>query len=194
MIQSKEDYKYYIKKDKMANSEGGRKKAILDFFAGNSVHKFLKILRKAEYYTNVQTPFSRYLQYIYKIRLYVISKKLGYTIPCNTCGAGLSLPHYGPIIINGSARIGENCRIHTCVNIGASGGGMNAPKIGDNVYIGPSAVIFGDISIANNVTIGANATVNKSCEEENVALAGTPAKIVKRDKQNWWKSNNLDLY
>ena len=64
------------------------------------------------------------------------------------------------------------------MNIGASGGKNEAPTIGDNVYLGPGAILFGGISIADGVSVGANATVNKSFEEKNVVLAGTPAKIV----------------
>ena len=45
--------------------------------------------------------------------------------------------------------------------------------------IGAGASVIGDIRIADNVTIGAGAVVNKSCLESNVVLAGVPAKIVK---------------
>lgn len=38
-------------------------------------------------------------------------------------------------------------------------GGGGAPTIGDNVYIGPGAKIFGAIHIGNNVRIGANCVV-----------------------------------
>jgi len=40
--------------------------------------------------------------------------------------------------------------------------------------------IFGPIKLGNNVIIGANAVVNKSFKEDNIVLAGIPAKIVKR--------------
>ena len=60
-----------------------------------------------------------------------------------------------------------------------------APRIGDNVYIGPGAIIFGGIEIADNVSIGANATVNKSVMESNTVVVGTPAHVVKRDVQSW---------
>ena len=40
-------------------------------------------------------------------------------------------------------------------------------------------LVYG-ITIANNVVIAAGAVVNKSCLEENVVLAGVPAKIVKK--------------
>lgn len=72
------------------------------------------------------------------------------------------------------------------VNIGAHHN--KAPRIGNNVYIGPDAIIFDDIEIADNVSIGANATVNKSFTEltnPNVVIAGTPAKVVKTDVESW---------
>lgn len=129
----------------------------------------------------------------YKIRLRKQSLKLGFSIPINVCREGLSIAHYGTIVISENAHIGANCHIHAGVNIGASLGGKNAPFIGNNVYIGPGAIIFGDIVIADNVTIGANSTVNKSCEIERVVLAGTPARIVKEETMNWLEFNRVVL-
>lgn len=101
---------------------------------------------------------------------------MNYTIYKNNFGPGLCIGHYGTLVVNKDARIGKNCRIHVCVNIGGSPAGV--PKIGNNVYIGPGAKIFGNITIGNNVTIGANAVVNKSFPD-NVTIAGVPAKITK---------------
>lgn len=120
---------------------------------------------------------------IAKYRFRRISVKLGFSIPINVFGPGLSLPHRGNIIINPQTKIGENCRIHVGVNIGAHHD--KAPCIGKNVYIGPGAIIFGGIEIADNISIGANATVNKNFTEPNVVIAGTPAKVVKRDVPSW---------
>ncbi|WP_260267260.1 serine O-acetyltransferase [Pediococcus parvulus] len=53
----------------------------------------------------------------------------------------------------------------------------NTPIIGDNVYIGPGAKLFGKIHIGNNCAIGANAVVNKNVPD-NVTVAGIPAKII----------------
>jgi serine O-acetyltransferase len=58
--------------------------------------------------------------------------------------------------------------------------GGGCPIIGDNCDIGVGAKIIGDITIADNVTIGAGAIVNKSCLESNVVLAGIPARIIKK--------------
>lgn len=122
---------------------------------------------------------------IKRYQLRRLQLKLGFTIPINVCGPGLSLAHYGTIVISQEAVIGENCRIHVGVNIGASGGRKGAPIIGNNVYIGPGAILFGDIVIADNISIGANATVNKSFLKENVVIAGTPATIVKSYNPSW---------
>lgn len=109
--------------------------------------------------------------------------KLGYSIPINVFGPGLSLPHYGTIVVNPGAKIGRNCRIHVGVNIGAHHD--RAPQIGDNVYIGPGAIIFGGIEIADNVSVGANATVNKSIVEPNSVVVGTLAQTVRRGTMSW---------
>ena len=105
--------------------------------------------------------------------------KTGWSVPPLTCGKGLCIVHRGTVVINPKAKIGENLRCHVCVNIGANESG-EAPTIGDNVYIGPGAKIFGNITIGSNNKIGANAVVNKTFEDQYVSIAGIPAKIVNR--------------
>lgn len=113
-----------------------------------------------------------------------LSLQLGFTIGPNIFGPGLSIPHYGTIVVNPNVKVGKNCRLHVGVNIGASGGADKVPVIGDNVYIGPGAIIFGDVCIGNNVMIGANSTVTKSFEENDIVIAGSPAHIIKRNEHN----------
>lgn len=89
------------------------------------------------------------------------------------------MAHTGTIVISTYAIIGENCRIHAGVNIGTAAGTQGqAPKIGNNVYIGPGAKIYGPITVADGVAIGANAVVNKDFLEENATLVGVPAKVI----------------
>lgn len=108
---------------------------------------------------------------------YKMGVKLGFDIPPNTCGPGLRINHYGYIIINPGVRIGEWCDIHQGVNIGTDFSG-GVPKLGDNVWIGPGAKLYGDIVIGNKCAIGANAVVNKSFPEERITIAGVPARKV----------------
>lgn len=138
---------------------------------------FARTLRRVEYFQNCRRgPFGRVIGSIYKVHFRLLSIYLGYTIPPNTCGPGLKLNHWGTIVISPEARIGSNARINVCVNIGLKDG--LAPTIGDNVYIGPGAKLFGGINIGNNVQIGANAVVNKSFPD-NVSVVGVPARIVR---------------
>jgi serine O-acetyltransferase len=101
--------------------------------------------------------------------------RLSFTIPLNVFGPGLSISHYGTIVVNKHAVIGANCRIHPGVCIGGLNG--KSPRIGNNVYIGPGVKIFGDITIGDNVAIGANAVVNKDVPMK-VTVAGNPAEII----------------
>ncbi len=91
---------------------------------------------------------------------------------------GLRINHHGLIVVNAKAKIGEWCDIHQGVNIGQNIENDSVPIIGDNVWIGPGAKIFGKIEIGDNVMIGANAVVNKSFSNGNCRLGGNPAVII----------------
>lgn len=183
MIQSKKDYKFYLEADRI--SKGISEKyslsdVIKNIFFPDYTWEFQKTLRKLEYYKNCKknTLFIIHRFFITK-KFRRLSLKLGFIIPTNVIGPGLSIAHYGPIIVNSGAKIGANCRIHIGVNIGTEAGYSNkAPTIGDNCYLGPGAKIYGSITIANGTAIGANAVVNKSFDEENIAIAGVPAKKI----------------
>ncbi|PTQ99334.1 serine O-acetyltransferase [Mucilaginibacter yixingensis] len=179
MITTKDDYKIYLAADAKAmevdnNTFKGRLKGHIT----NPRWRFIKKLRKVEYYKNSPALISKLLYAWYFIWYKRSGVKLGYSIPPNVCGKGLGLPHYGTIVISKYAKIGDYVKIHVCVNIGAHNGN-NAPTVGNHCYFGPGAKIFGGIKLGNNVQIGANAVVNKSFEEDNIVLAGIPAKIVK---------------
>ena len=83
-------------------------------------------------------------------------------------------------------------RIHACTNIGSSRDDVSAPQIGNNVYIGSGAKIFGDIVIADNIASGANSVVNKSFYEKNISIAGIPAKNkYKRIRWNYIEATQI---
>jgi serine O-acetyltransferase len=123
-----------------------------------------------------------------------MSIHLGFTIPLNVFGPGLCIAHRGTIVINKDTTIGENCRIHACTNIGTGRGGISAPQIGSNVYIGPGAKIFGDITIADNIAIGANSVVNKSFYEKGISIAGVPAKKINNKGSDGIITPNSELF
>ncbi|USD24819.1 serine O-acetyltransferase [Flagellimonas marinaquae] len=182
MIRSKAQYKEYLMADQKARGVRiqGIKSKIKDSLYPTPTWKFQKRLRKLEYYTNCKKGiFSKlYIKYLtYRYRK--LSVRLSFSIPLNVFGPGLCILHYGTIVVNSRARIGKNCRMEVCVNIGASGGKVDAPILGDNVYIGPGAKIYGGIRLGNNIAIAANSSVNKTFEEDNILIGGSPAKKIK---------------
>lgn len=187
MITNYKDYKSYMLYER--DTKGWLKNYI--FKEPTAV--FLKVLRKTEYYYNSKGIFGKFffLYYYYSYRK--ISLKTGISIPKNVCDKGLFLPHFGSIVVNANCKIGKNCMIQNNVNIGTNAGSSIAPKIGKNVYIGPGAVIFGEITIADNCYIGANAVVNKSFVEPFSVIAGIPAKVVKIESVVWWQKNRMNL-
>ena len=176
MIHSKEDYLYYLEADRLASYNKTKKPR----FFGDEVWKFQRLLRKLEYFKYCKSSLlSKPYFYFLKFQFNELSVRLGFTIPTNVFGPGLSIAHRGTIVVNSRARIGANCRIHVDVNIGVGAGRPNeAPRIGNNVYIGPGVKIFGAVEIADGVVIGANAVVNKSFTEPNISIAGVPARKI----------------
>jgi serine O-acetyltransferase len=115
------------------------------------------------------------LRWIQTWRLKQLGMKLGFSIPRHVFGPGLSLAHYGSIVVNGRAHVGRNARVHSCVNVGEYEEG--APTIGDDVYFGPGAKVFGAINIGSGAVLGANCVVNRDVPP-GVTVGGVPAKVI----------------
>lgn len=105
-------------------------------------------------------------------------QRLGINIPGPTqIGPGLLIGHAGGIVVNAAVTIGANCNISHNVTIGVSRGrNAGTPTIGDRVYIGPGAVIIGDITIGHDAAIGANAVVARDVPAGHTAV-GNPATV-----------------
>jgi serine O-acetyltransferase len=172
-IQSKADYHEFLRAD-MFNSNVEH--WTIGEYLKNDVMRYQRILRKLEYYLNCRSGiWARLVRCYLRWRRIRLGAKLGIVISPNCFGPGLSIAHPGMLVINDQVTVGKNCRIHAGVNIGTLYGA--APKIGDNVYIGPGAKIFGGITIADNSAIGANAVVCKDVPA-HVTVAGVPAQVV----------------
>ena len=181
MIKNKCDLKKYMYQDKIALGITRKKTR----FFGDEIWKFEILMRQCEYYKNChKTILTKFFYYLLYFKYYKQSIKLGFSIPLNVFGPGLSIAHRGTITVNGNAKIGKNCRIHECTCIGATNGTGDAPQIGDNVFIGTGAKIIGNIVIGDDVAIGAGAVVTKSFEESNITIAGVPAKKISNNNSH----------
>lgn len=95
-------------------------------------------------------------------------------------GYGLVIPHWGTIVVGDSNRIGNYCVLHTSTCITD-----NKKEIGDALYVSAGSIITSKITLGNNVSIGAKSLVNKSFNNENILLTGSPASI-KKQRPAWY--------
>lgn len=176
MILTRKDLKEYIAADALAcGRDTVRARLYMDL-----EWKFQRALRKKEYYKNqkgVKKLLLLPLMALAYFRCDHLAVKLGFHIPCNVFDKGLSIAHYGTIAVNGTCVIGKNCRIHEGVTLGSTNG-SRGPQLGNNVFIGSGAKIIGDVSIADDVAIGAGAVVVRSISEKGTTWAGAPARKI----------------
>lgn len=170
MITSRKEYRRYIQADVAAY--GLQHVSLYNWLRIDQL-RFQLRLRRLEYLTNCQ-PWRLFSRAVLEVMNHGLAVRLGFTIPKNVFGPGLCLVHRGTVVVNPAAKVGAGCRMHPSTSIGDYNG---TPTLGDNVYIGPGAKLYGPITIGNNVAIGANAVVNSSFSD-NCTVGGIPAKVI----------------
>jgi len=108
-------------------------------------------------------------------------------------GPGLYIGHEGGIVVSEYAVIGRNCNLSHQVTIGVSRRGARAgvPTIGDNVYIGPGAKIFGALSIGENAAVGANCVVTRDVPASGVVV-GIPGQVISYEGSTGYINNKSE--
>ncbi|MDR2206980.1 MAG: serine acetyltransferase [Flavobacteriaceae bacterium] len=135
---------------------------------------FIYVFRKAQKYR--KTPV---LGFFWRLVLRRYQIKYGFQIyPETEIGEGLYLGHWGNLVINPKVKIGKNCNIAQGVSIAQSNRGKlkGSPQIGDEVWIGPNAVIVGEITIGNHVVIAPNSYVAENVPDNSLVM-GNPCRI-----------------
>ena len=90
-------------------------------------------------------------------------------------GHSCQILHPYATVLN-AASIGDNFSCINCTTLGATDKGK--PVIGNNVSLGVSVTIIGNVHIGDNVTIGAGSVVVKDIPSNCIA-AGNPAKVIR---------------
>ncbi|MCH4017755.1 MAG: serine acetyltransferase [Prevotella sp.] len=185
MIKTRQDLRYYLEEDLKNyppynyNPNPNLLQRLHCYLLSNPISDtrniilYIKTLRKVEYYLNTPNIIHKLLKVseLYKLRR--LSYKTGFQIPPNVCGPGLTIYHWGPIIINSNVCIGHNCVLYPGVLIGWKGPKNPAcAVIGDHVFIGSGTKIIGGVHIGNHVTIAPNSIVVKDIED-NTVVGGT---------------------
>lgn len=183
MITDKETLAFYLAADRFAL--GKTRKHPKLFF--DEIWKFQILLCKCEFYKNTQNNHSL-MALIARYRFHRLSVKLGFDVPMNVVGPGMKINHRGTLVINGNSSIDKWCDIHPGVCVGdnpiLSGNGekiTNVPTIGNYVYFGPGAKLFGKIVVGDSVMVSANAVVNNDVGNDKVVF-GNPM-VVKEKHQ-----------
>lgn len=163
-----------------------------DLLTGNKIRKIVGCYRSPGVRAVVNLRFGQWLLRqniltrilltpVYLCGFHKSRTKWGIEVPRTAeIGEGFYIGHFGGIIISPSVRIGTNMSISQQVTIGVSGHGKKrgCPVIGDNVYLGPGAKLFGKIRIGDNVRIGANAVVHKDIPDNAVVVLDPGFKII----------------
>lgn len=143
---------------------------------------FVSALRHVEYYSTQKgvRKAGGYWKLIYKF----LSILCNVMIPPNVFGKGLMIAHLQNIVISANCSVGEYCCIFHGTTMGISVGTDDhggCTKLGDGVTICTGAGVFGDIRVADGVTIAANAVVVKSVPDSNVVVGGIPARVISKN-------------
>jgi serine O-acetyltransferase len=96
-------------------------------------------------------------------------------LACSEIGPGLFIQH-GFATIIAARRLGANCWVNQQVTIGFTQQDQR-PVLGDNVFVYAGAKVFGDITIGDGATVGANAVVLTDVPPQYTAV-GVPARLL----------------
>lgn len=135
--------------------------------------RYLFLLRAATFEEN------KFLRWYYERRLVRFGEKHNIEISSHCkIGKGLYLGHPGGITINPAAQLGEYVCLHKGVTVGVENRGTKkgVPTIGNCVWIGINSIIFGKVTIGNDVLISPNTVVNISIPDHSVVF-GNPCQI-----------------
>lgn len=177
------EYKYLVFSDLYRlDRETGTRALLRQLVRGKQIYQYNFWMRTCRF-----TRHHRFLKYlVYPVSKFMLTRyryKFLISIPYDTeIGSGFYIGHFGSVFVHSHCKVGKNFNISQNVSVGVSSRGakQGCPVIGDNVYIGPGAKIFGAIKIGNNVAIGANCVVTKDVPDDAV-VCGVPGKVISSD-------------
>ena len=102
--------------------------------------------------------------------------------PAATIGRGFFIDHGMGVVIGETAVIGDDVTIFQGVTLGGTGKekGKRHPNIGHRVVLGAGAKILGNITVGDDVRVGANAVVVRDVPTGSTVV-GVPGRIVKEE-------------
>ena len=91
------------------------------------------------------------------------------------------------IVIGETAKVGDDCIIYHGVTLGgvSTAKTKRHPTLKNNVIVGAGAKILGNITLGENVKVGANSVVLRDVPDDSVAV-GMPARIIKKEDKDYY--------
>lgn len=172
------DYKEIIKNDVFALSTFRGKDGSLSRRDKRDIE-----YKAVKYYRLYCMNYDSIWRYFFSLFCTYYYKKYGIELKGNIhIGKGLVIGHWGRIVINGDAIIGDQLMITHNVTIGRDirGKRKGAPKIGNRVAIRTNSTVTGNITIGDDVLIAPNTFVNFDVPSHSIVI-GNPAKIISRE-------------
>jgi serine O-acetyltransferase len=112
-----------------------------------------------------------FIRNVYGIELY----------PDARIGRRLLIAHQGGIVIHQYCTIGDDCTIRQGVTIGTTleetWGPEHGPVLGNKVDLGAGAIIMGNVRLGDNVRVGPNAVVSADVAEHTTVFSPTSRSI-----------------
>jgi len=188
MIRTKRELYFYILADRMMNRgvfHYSLSDKIKKIFIPDYIMSFLESMRKAEYYKGKHGIINKLYFYLSSIKYNKLGYKLSFSIGLNTLGYGVSIPHYGTIIIGKKNSIGKYAVLHTNTCITSMG-----TIIGDGLNLSTGSIITKKIILGNYITICANSIINNDFETDRKLIGGNIAKYIK-DYPEWYLNDGM---
>lgn len=133
---------------------------------------------------SIPKPYRYPLSAVYRLWHIHVRNTYGIELTYETkIGRRLRFWHQDGVIIHGQVEIGDDVHLRQNVTLGnrRPDKPFDAPKIGNGCSIGVGACVLGNVTLGNNVTVGANSVVLEDVPD-NTTVVGAPARPLPRKK------------
>jgi Serine acetyltransferase len=178
----------YLKADVFRYTKSTTLKSIIKMVLFNKSFRPIFTMRMCQYFSPNNTLVRKIFLALFKLFHRIFCHRAGVSLNWRTnIGPGFRLTHGWGTVINENAVIGSNVTIFNGVTIGTKHvileNGDRIPKyptINDNVWIGPNAVVVGDVIVEKGSIIAPLAMVNKSVKCHTV-VGCNPLRVLRED-------------
>lgn len=175
-----------MQKDLYRLNEKSGTKNVLKAFLTERTFRPIVTLRLCQATSKSVNPFSKVLHIFLRVFHRGVCNLAGMDLPWETSIAdGFAITHGWGVVVAPGSKIGKNVTVFHGVTLGrrdrigpTGDRDIGYPTIEDEVWIGPNAIIVGDVVIGKGSRIAGGSLVLDSVPPYSIVM-GSPAKIVK---------------